>query len=85
MATLQVKVDDAFLVRMTQALNPCLTDTEVMQEALTLLNWAAEEKNRGRVILSARPDGSDVERLAMGSLALDAATEKAMRDAKGGD
>ena len=44
------------------------TTTHVVQEAMTLLNWAVEERQRGRVILSALPDGSDVERLAMRSL-----------------
>lgn len=39
--------------------------TEVMQEALTLINWAADEKMKGRVILSATEEGFDVVRLAM--------------------
>jgi hypothetical protein len=38
---------------------------EVIQEALTMLNWASEEKAAGRVILSAAPDGTRVVRLAM--------------------
>lgn len=38
---------------------------DVIQEALTMINWAAEEKMKGRAILSATEDGEDVVRLAM--------------------
>jgi len=44
------------------------TNAEVVQEALTLVNWAAEEKQRGRLILSTNQQGGEVERLAMKSL-----------------
>jgi hypothetical protein len=44
------------------------TNTDVVREALTLLNWAAGEKENGRYILSAMPDGKDIARLTMTSL-----------------
>lgn len=40
-------------------------NTEVMQEALTMINWAADEKMKGRVILSATEEGLDVVQLCM--------------------
>jgi len=43
--------------------------SEVTRSALTLLKWAAEEAKQGRVILSAQPDGKNVQRLAMPALA----------------
>lgn len=39
--------------------------SDVMKEALTMINWAAEEKEKGRVILSATEGGTEVTRLAM--------------------
>jgi len=44
------------------------TDLDVVQEALTILAWAADEKERGRLILSTNKDGGDIKRLAMRSL-----------------
>lgn len=40
-------------------------NTEVMEEALTMINWAADEKMKGRVILSATEEGLDVVQLCM--------------------
>lgn len=37
--------------------------TEVTQEALTILKWAVEERQRGHQILSANSAGSDLQRL----------------------
>lgn len=39
--------------------------TDIVREALTILNWAVQERERNRVILSADPSGQSVERLAM--------------------
>jgi hypothetical protein len=43
--------------------------TDVVREALTLFNWASEERAHGRLILSTDREGKDVARLAMPSLA----------------
>lgn len=41
----------------------------VIEEALTLLQWAALQKELGRTILSAAADGTDIEKLMLPSLA----------------
>jgi hypothetical protein len=64
---LRMQVEDRFLNELQNILKaPRATD--VVREALTLLNWAAQERAKGRVILSADADGHNVARLAMPSL-----------------
>ncbi len=54
MAEIRVIVDDGFLDALKQKLgNP--KNTEVVQDALALLNWGADERKNGRDILSADP------------------------------
>ena len=60
---LRMQVDDRFIGVLQDKLN--LRATEIVREALTILNWAVYERGRGRVILSADPNGQSVERLAM--------------------
>lgn len=69
MADVRFQVSDEFMSEMKQKLG-LSSNTEVVQEALTLLSWAADEKWRNRVIVSTSPTGEDVERLAMRSLGL---------------
>lgn len=69
MADVRVQVPDDFMEALRKKLN-VKTNTEVVQEALTLLNWAAEEKERQRLILSTNANGEKVERLAMRSLSI---------------
>ena len=67
MAEIRVQVEDAVLTKLKEALN-LRTNTDVIEEALTMLSWAAEEKKNSRLILSSNKAGSDVTRLAMKSL-----------------
>jgi hypothetical protein len=69
MADIRVQVDDSFMEALRKTLG-VRTNTDVIQEALTLLNWAAEEKKRGRLILSTNHQGEKVERLAMRALSV---------------
>lgn len=57
-------VDEDFLRELQEKLGQSKT-TDVAKTALTLLNWAAEEARDGRVVLSSKPDGSDVHKLAV--------------------
>jgi len=68
MADIRVQVDDAFIEALQKRLGG-IKATDVVREALTLLNWASEEREHGRLILSTDRDGKDVARLAMPSLA----------------
>jgi hypothetical protein len=56
-------VDEEFMRALQEKLGEKKT-TDVAKTALTILNWAAEEARQGRVILSAKPDGTEVHRLA---------------------
>lgn len=67
MAKIHCTAPDEFISNLMRALG-VHTTTDVVQEAMTILAWAVEERRRGRVILSACPDGSNAERLAMRSL-----------------
>jgi len=69
MADIRVQVPDDFMLALRSKLD-LKTNSDVVQEALTLLNWAAEEKHRGRLILSTDLSGGSVERLAMRSLSV---------------
>jgi hypothetical protein len=42
--------------------------TDIARDALTMFNWAVEEKAKGRVVLSSDEEGERMTRLAMGSL-----------------
>ncbi len=63
------KTDDEFINKLAQTLG-LKSANEVTREALTLLNWAANEVKNNRVILSADPEGKDVHRLVMGHWAV---------------
>ena len=69
MADIRVQIPDDFMESLREKLG-LRTNTEVIQEALTLLNWAAEEKMRGRLVLSSDTEGHNVERLAMRVLSI---------------
>ncbi len=68
MADVRVKVKDEFMEALMKKLGS-KTYAEVVQEALTLLNWGVDESRAGRLILSTNDQGEDVARLAMPSLA----------------
>jgi len=64
---LRMQVEDRFIQDLQRSLG-YLKNTDVVRDALTILNWAVRETSHGRVILSANADGQDVVRLAMPSL-----------------
>jgi len=64
---IRINVDDKFMEALKNQLK-AKKATEVTVDALTLLNWAVEEAKEGRVILSAKNDGTDIRRLAMPTL-----------------
>jgi hypothetical protein len=68
MAEIRVQVADAVLEDVKKTLSNVRTNTQLIEEALTLLKWAADEAAQGRLILSSNAQGGDVTRLAMPSL-----------------
>ena len=67
MPEVRFTIDQDYLQQLQELLREPKS-TEVTRSALTLLNWAAEEVSKGRVIFSAAPDGAEVKRLALPAL-----------------
>jgi hypothetical protein len=66
MAEVRFQIDDPYLERIKNNLGtPNAKTTDLMRDALTILSWAAEERSKGRYILSSKRDGTDVGRLVM--------------------
>ena len=63
MAEVRFTVDDKFLQDLQSKLGIAKT-TDLMKEALTVLNWAASERSKGRDILSGDSDANNLTRLA---------------------
>ena len=63
MAEVRFNVDDDFLKNLQLNLGTTKA-TDVVKEALTVLNWAVNEKSKGRQILSGDPDANNLVRLA---------------------
>jgi hypothetical protein len=64
MAEVRINVEDAFLDSLKQKLGTTKTN-EVIQEALTMLDWGADAKLQGRDILSANVERSDFEKVVL--------------------
>jgi hypothetical protein len=65
---LRMNIDDKFMNTLQLKLGGEVRASDVVREALTILNWAVDERLKGRLILSADSDGKDVTRLALPSL-----------------
>lgn len=65
---LRVTLPDELIGELKKTLGPDVKPTEMLREAMTLYKWAVSEKAEGRVLLSSRPDGTDLAKLAMPSL-----------------
>ena len=63
---IRLLLDDEFIRGLQEKLK--LRGTDIAREGITLLNWAVHEREQGRVILSADPNGQNVVRLAMPAL-----------------
>jgi hypothetical protein len=64
---IRLSIDDHFMGHLQWMLK-CPTAVHVLRDALTLLNWAVGERAKGRLILSANPEGTDYVRVEMKSL-----------------
>lgn len=68
MAEVRLQIPDEALRRMQEKLGSTMKATDIARDAITLFNWAIEERAKGNVLLSATPKGEDMIRLAMPSL-----------------
>lgn len=64
MAEVRITVDDAFLDSLKEKLGTTKT-SEIIQEALTMLDWGTDAKRQGRDILSADAARSDFEKVVL--------------------
>ena len=62
MIAIKFQVDSEFIEKLAKQMG-LETRVGVVKEALGLLQWAADERERGRVILSCDADGASLERL----------------------
>lgn len=63
----RVSINDTFLEKLQSLLGDA-NPARVTEDALTLLNWAANEVKAGRTIVSTDATGGDVHKLAMPAL-----------------
>jgi hypothetical protein len=65
---LRLQVPDDVVKKFQDKLGSDVKVTDIARDALTLYNWAIEERAKGRLILSSDEDGAKMTRLAMLSL-----------------
>jgi len=68
MAEIRINVDDAFLDDLKSKLGVSRS-SEVIQQALAMLNWGADSALAGRDIMSADASRSDLEKVVLPGLA----------------
>ncbi len=67
MAEIRLTIDDQFFNDVKRAVGIEKT-SQLTNEALTLIKWAATEVREGRVITTSNPDGSDARKIVIPSL-----------------
>lgn len=82
MAELRLNIPDAIIASISDKLGGPQKATDIARDAITLFNWAVNERAKGRLVLSSGDNGEDVARLTMPSLET-AAANSAPKDAKG--
>jgi hypothetical protein len=65
---LRLQIDDSFLQDLRIKLRRNAKASEIVRDALTVYNWAAEERANGRFVVSMDADGGDMARLVLPAL-----------------
>jgi hypothetical protein len=68
MAEVRVQIPDAVIQKLQEKMGGNVKVTDIARDALTLFNWAVDEKAKGRLVLSSDDDGEKISRLTMPSL-----------------
>jgi hypothetical protein len=68
MAEVRVQIPDEVIQKLQEKMGGNAKVTDIARDALTLFNWAVDEKAKGRVVLSSNDAGDKVQRLTMPSL-----------------
>ena len=68
MAEVRLQIPDEIVKTLQQKIGGDVKATEIARDAITLFNWAVEERAKGRLVLSADDKGENMTRIAMPSL-----------------
>jgi hypothetical protein len=78
---LRLQIPDDLIKTLQEKIGSNIKATDIARDALTLFNWAVDERAKGRLVLSSDEEGEKMTRLAMPSLDR-AAAQKAAIDAQ---
>lgn len=65
---LRLQIPDDVVKKLQDKIGSSTKVTDIARDALTLFNWAVDERAKGRLVLSSDEDGEKMTRLAMPSL-----------------
>jgi len=68
MAEVRLQIPDELLSSFQGKLSQNTKPTDIARDAISLYNWAVNERAQGNVILSSRSDGTNLTRVTMPSL-----------------
>lgn len=68
MAELRLQIPDELVKSLQDKLGSNVKVTDIARDALTMFNWAVDERAKGRLVLSSDEEGQKMARLAMPSL-----------------
>jgi hypothetical protein len=68
MAEIRLQIPDEVARKLQDQLGGTVKLTDIARDALTMFNWAIQEKAKGRVVLSADDQGEQLKQLVMPTL-----------------
>ena len=68
MAEVRLQIPEDTISSLQEKLTAHTKPTDIARDAMTLYNWAVQERAKGRVLLTTDAEGNNVTRLAMTSL-----------------
>lgn len=68
MAEFRLQIPDDLVKKLQDKMGSNVKITDIARDAITLFNWAVDERAKGRLILSSDEEGEKMTRLAMPSL-----------------
>jgi hypothetical protein len=68
MAEFRLQIPDELVKKLQDKIGGSIKVTDIARDALTLFNWAVDERAKGRLVLSSDEGGERMTRLAMPSL-----------------
>lgn len=68
MPDVRLQIPDEVVKSIQDKTGSSVKATDIARDAITLYNWAVEERAKGRVVLSSNTEGEEMTRLAMPSI-----------------